>query len=57
MTLVRSLSGQRKANRETIRSLGLGRIGSSALRADSDCLRGMLRKVAHLVTVEEVLSQ
>jgi large subunit ribosomal protein L30 len=34
--------------------LGLGRIGRSVTRIDDPCIRGMVTKVNHLVTVEEV---
>ena len=50
---VRSRIGAQPNQRETLRSLGLGRIGSSTERDDSPQLRGMLRKVHHLVKVEE----
>jgi large subunit ribosomal protein L30 len=50
---VRSRIGAKPNQRETLRSLGLGRIGSSAEREDSPQLRGMLRAVHHLVEVKE----
>lgn len=51
---VRSSIGSRANQRETLRSLGLGKIGSSTTREDNTQVRGMIAKVAHLVTVEEV---
>jgi large subunit ribosomal protein L30 len=50
---VRSANGASPRQRATLRSLRLGRIGRSVERSDSPQLRGMLRKVGHLVEVEE----
>ena len=36
----------------SLKGLGLGRIGKSALVQDNDCVRGLIRKGAHLVSVE-----
>jgi large subunit ribosomal protein L30 len=45
----------RKANQQdTLRTLGLKKIGQSVVRDDSPEVRGMIKAVAHLVTVEEV---
>jgi large subunit ribosomal protein L30 len=45
----------RKANqRETLRSLGLKRIGDVVVKEDRPEIRGMVAAVTHLVTVEEV---
>jgi large subunit ribosomal protein L30 len=49
---VRSEIGQSERHRGTLRALGLGKIGRSAEHAESPQLAGMLRKVAHLVRVE-----
>jgi large subunit ribosomal protein L30 len=53
ITQVRSTIGQTKAHEGTLRSLGLGRIGTSAEHTLSPDLEGKLRHVAHLVRVEE----
>lgn len=53
VTQVRSQIGQSERHRGTLRALGLGRIGRSAEHHESPQLAGMLRKVRHLVTVEE----
>jgi large subunit ribosomal protein L30 len=50
---VRSTNGIAPNQRETLRSLKLGRIGRTATHSDSPQLQGMLRTVEHLVTVEE----
>ena len=49
---VRSANGASPRQRETLRSLRLGRIGRTAKVAESPRLRGMLRVVAHLVEVD-----
>lgn len=54
VTQTKSGIGQNERNRGTLRALGLGRIGRSAEHAESPQLAGMLRKVRHLVRVEEV---
>ena len=41
-------------NRATVRALGLKGIGSSVVVPDNDAIRGMVRQVRFLVTVEEV---
>ena len=46
--------GEKIAARETLASLGLRRPGNSVEREDSVTLRGQLRKVAHLINVEEI---
>ena len=49
----RSSIGEKGAARGTLRALGLGRTGARAHLEDTPQLRGMLRKVAHLVQIEE----
>ena len=53
ITQVRSKIGQSERHRGTLRALGLTRIGRSVEQEDTAVLQGMLRKVAHLVKVEE----
>jgi large subunit ribosomal protein L30 len=48
---VRSAIGANRPQRDTLRSLKLGKIGSSAKHADSPQLQGILRSVSHLVEV------
>jgi large subunit ribosomal protein L30 len=54
VTQVRSGVGRKQNQRETLRSLGLKRIGDSVVIEDRPELRGMAVSVAHLVAVEEV---
>ena len=50
----RSGIGGKQNQRDTLRSLGLKRIGDVAVKEDRPEIRGMLNTVSHLVTVEEV---
>ncbi len=50
---VRSANGSSPSQRETLRSLGLGKIGRSSSHTDNIQLQGMLRVVSHLVEVGE----
>ena len=54
VTQIKSVIGTKTNHRETLRSLGLRRIGQSVLREDNKAVRGMIQTVRHLVTVEEV---
>ncbi len=51
-TLRRSGIGAKPRQRETLRGLGLTRVGRSVILKDSPQVRGMLAKVAHLVETE-----
>jgi large subunit ribosomal protein L30 len=53
VTQVRSTISHIARNRATIRALGLRGIGSSVVVPDNDAIRGMVRQVRFLVTVEE----
>jgi large subunit ribosomal protein L30 len=52
ITQLRSANGTDRTQRETLRTLGLRGIRTTSERADGPAIRGMLRKVAHLVVVE-----
>jgi large subunit ribosomal protein L30 len=51
---VRSSVGGRQNQRDTLRTLGLKRVGDETTREDRPEVRGMIKTVAHLVAVEEV---
>jgi len=51
---VKSGIGQSERHRGTLRALGLGRIGKTSEQEHNPVIAGMLRKVRHLVKVEEV---
>jgi large subunit ribosomal protein L30 len=53
LTQVRSQIGQSQRHRGTLRALGLGKIGNTAEHDDTPSIAGMLRKVRHLVKVED----
>jgi large subunit ribosomal protein L30 len=53
ITQVRSQIGQTRKHRGTLRALGLGKIGRTAEHTESPQVAGMLRKVRHLVDVED----
>ncbi len=50
--LVKSPIGYEKSQRETVKALGLKRIGSVVEQEDTAPIRGMIRKVSHLVKVQ-----
>jgi large subunit ribosomal protein L30 len=54
VTQTRSSIGTKPKQRGTLRALGLGRIGRTRTLPDRPEIRGMLAKVPHLVTFEEV---
>ncbi|MBL0885358.1 MULTISPECIES: 50S ribosomal protein L30 [Myceligenerans] len=54
VTQVKSTIGGKFKQRETLRTLGLKRIGDTAVKEDRPEVRGMVKTVSHLVTVEEV---
>ncbi|HYH28393.1 MAG TPA: 50S ribosomal protein L30 [Actinomycetota bacterium] len=54
VTQVRSAVGKPQRQKDTIRALGLKRLRHSVLKDDRPEIRGMISKVQHLVTVEEV---
>ena len=54
VTLVKSPIGYSQKQKETVRSLGLRKLNQVVEQVDTPQLRGMLSKVEHLVTVEEV---
>jgi large subunit ribosomal protein L30 len=54
VTQVKSKIGGNQTQRDSLRSLGLKRIGHTVVKPDRPEFRGMIQKVRHLVTVEEV---
>jgi large subunit ribosomal protein L30 len=51
---VRSAIGRLENQKRTIRALGLGKLNRTVVHDDKPTIRGMVRTVQHLVTVEEV---
>ena len=54
VTQTRSTIGGKQNQRDTLRSLGLKRIGDVVVKEDRPEIRGMVNTVTHLVAVEEV---
>ena len=54
VTQIKSKIGGNSAQRNSLRSLGLRRIGQVVVKPDRPEFRGMIKTVRHLVTVEEV---
>lgn len=52
ITLVRSPIDRPQTQKDTVRGLGLRRLNQSVVREDTDAIRGMIRKIQHLVAVE-----
>jgi large subunit ribosomal protein L30 len=55
--LKRSSIGLPGKQQKTLQALGLRKIGSSVTKVDNKALRGMIHKVAHLVSVEETAKE
>ncbi|KMY52611.1 MULTISPECIES: 50S ribosomal protein L30 [Bacillaceae] len=53
ITLTRSLIGRPKDQRETVNALGLRKMHQTVEHQDNAAIRGMIKKVSHLVTVNE----
>ena len=53
ITLKKGLAGSQQYQKDCVRTLGLHKIGKSTVREDNPNVRGVISKVAHLVTVEE----
>ena len=54
VTKVKSSNGGRQNQRDSLRTLGLKRIGDIVVREDTKSVRGLVQTVAHLVKVEEI---
>ncbi|MGB2695093.1 MAG: 50S ribosomal protein L30 [Dehalococcoidia bacterium] len=53
VTWIKSASGHKFDQKRTIKALGLRKLGHTVEHGDSPSVRGMIRKVEHLVAVEE----
>lgn len=52
--VVKSFIGQKPTNKITLNSMGLRRVGDSVVLPDNAAIRGMVHKVKHMISVEEV---
>ena len=57
ITQVKSAIGYLDRQKRTLKALGIIKMGHSAVQSDTVCIRGMIKKVEHLVTVEEVCGE
>ncbi len=54
VTLVRSVIERPETQKRTVKSLGLGKVNSSVIRHDSPQIMGMVKKISHLIKVENI---
>ncbi|NMB97990.1 MAG: 50S ribosomal protein L30 [Clostridiaceae bacterium] len=54
ITLKKSTAGQRKDQIATVKALGLNKIGCVVEHEDTPSIRGMIKKIEHLISVEEI---
>ena len=54
ITLSKSVIGRNEGQRNTVQALGLRKVNQTVVKQDNPATRGMINKVAHLVTVKEI---
>ena len=54
ITLVKSFIGRPEAQRRVLRGMGLGKVNKTVMLDDTPEIRGMIRKVDHLVAAVQV---
>ncbi|KSU78453.1 50S ribosomal protein L30 [Fictibacillus enclensis] len=54
ITLTRSVIGRPENQRVTVKTLGLRKMHQTVVHEDNQAIRGMVNKVSHLVTVNEI---
>ena len=54
VTLIRSYIGRPEKHRQVLRGLGLMKMNRTVILADTPEIRGMVNKVCHLVSMEEM---
>jgi large subunit ribosomal protein L30 len=57
ITYKKSSIGYSRAQKDTIRALGLRKLNHSVIKPDNPGVRGMIFKVKHLIVVEEVVEE
>ncbi|MCX8057089.1 MAG: 50S ribosomal protein L30 [Ignavibacteria bacterium] len=57
ITQIRSIIDRPERQKRTIKALGLGRPNYVVIHNDTPQIRGMIRKVSHLVKVEEIVEE
>jgi len=56
ITLVKSMAGRPEKHRQVLRGMGLTKLNKTVELEDTQAIRGMLRKVIHMVRAEEINS-
>ena len=54
ITLTKSVIGSKPAQRKTVEALGLKKINQTVAHEDNVAIRGMINRVSHLITVNEL---
>lgn len=54
ITLIHSPIGRPHDQRDTVKALGLSRLHQTVVKDDTPAIRGMIKKIEHLVTVQEI---
>jgi len=54
ITLIKSTIGSLPKQRLNVEALGLGKLNSSVIQKDNPAIRGMIRKISHMLKVEEI---
>lgn len=54
ITLVKSPIGSKKGQKDTLKALGLTKLNKTVTKENNDMINGMIKKVEHLVKVEEI---
>ena len=57
ITLKKSVIGYSERQKATVKALGLRKLNSSTIKPDNAQIQGMIRKVSHLVEVEQIEKQ
>jgi large subunit ribosomal protein L30 len=54
VTLIKSPISSLQKHIDTVKALGLHKVGQSVIKEDNPCIRGQIFCVKHMVTVEEI---
>ncbi len=54
VTLIKSPISSLQKHIDTVKALGLNKVGQSVIKEDNPCVRGQIFRVKHMVTVEEI---
>ena len=54
VTLIKSPISSLQKHIDTVKALGIHKVGQSVIKEDNPCIRGQIFRVKHMVTVEEI---